>query len=144
MRRPWPSATGRERKARIAQAIDYAVRRTKYHYRDLEYAVSRSDPKFSDMYHSTLVLPFSWDRSVGIVTKLRARRPSIDVQFPEGKKFFFSNVKTSTLIFLFGESRGPFPRGSYGREAFVHRLHLRPMFRNTCSCISSSPHVFNT
>jgi hypothetical protein len=97
MRRPWPSATGRERNARIAQTIDYAVRRTKYHYRDLEYAVSRSDPKFSDMNHSTLVLPFSCYRSVGIVTKLRARRPSIDVQFPEGKKFFSpQNVKTRT------------------------------------------------
>ena len=92
MRRPWPSATGRERNARIAQAIEYAVRRTKYHYRVLEYAVSQSDPKFSDMYHSTPALPFSWDRSVGIVTKLRARRPSIDVQFPEGKRIFFSKT----------------------------------------------------
>jgi hypothetical protein len=100
MRWPWPSATGRESNARIAQAIDYAVRRTKYHCRDLEYTVSRNDPKFSDMFHLNLVLPFSRDRSVSVVTKLRARRPSIDVQFPEGERefSFFSpkNVKGSS------------------------------------------------
>jgi hypothetical protein len=64
MRRPGPSATGngRESNASIAQAIDYAVRRTKYHCRDLEYAVLWSGPKFSDIFHLTLVLPFSWDR----------------------------------------------------------------------------------
>ena len=88
MRWPRPSATGGESNARIAQTIDYPVPRTKYHFRDLEYAVSRSDPKFSDMFHVTLVLPFSWDRSVSVVTKLRARQPSIDVQFPEGKREF--------------------------------------------------------
>ena len=86
MMRPWPSATGREGNSSVSQAIDYAVRRTKCHCRDLEYALSWSDPKFSDMFHLTLVLQFSWDRSVAIVTKLRARRPSIDVQFPEGER----------------------------------------------------------
>jgi hypothetical protein len=76
------SATGRESTASTAQATDYVMRHTKYHCRDLECAVSRSDaetrgtvPKFSDMFHGTLVLPFSWDRSDGIVTRLRARRP---------------------------------------------------------------------
>jgi hypothetical protein len=67
--------------------------------RDLEHAVSRSDPKCSSMFHLTLVPPFSWDRSVGMVSKLRARRPSIDVQFPEGERefsFFFRNVKASS------------------------------------------------
>jgi len=112
MRRQWSSGTGRESNANIAQTMH----RTKCHCRDLEHAVSRSDPECSGMFHLTVALPFSWDRPVGIVPKLRARRPSIDVQFPQGEREFSFFPKCQgqlwgTLIYLFSGSRGPSPRG---------------------------------
>ena len=51
------------------------------------------------MLHLTRVLPFGWDRSVGIVTRLRARRPKYRCSIPGRRKriFFFPKMSRSAL-----------------------------------------------
>jgi len=92
MRRQWSSGTGRESNANIAQTMH----RTKCHCRDLEHAVSRSDPECSGMFHLTVALPFSSDRSVGIVSKQDNQVSMFNSQKVRKIIFFFRNVKASS------------------------------------------------